>query len=258
MRGEVCQNRGCKSLRHWTLAMLGSFLEYSASARPLAASFEFYRALGFASVPVGDALPEPYVVLFDGAVAIGLHDRELPGAALTFARPDLRAYVHALRRLNLELDYEHLGDSEFNSVGFTDPAGQSVVLVEARTFPPAAWDPQGLLVCGEFFELTLPAQELARSSEFWQALGFARVAGGEAPHPWQRLAGYGLTLGLHEVHCRPGLSFRCTDLEARCEYLRAKGLAPRNGTAIADRTQRSATLSAPEGTQLYLLESGAQ
>ncbi len=48
--------------------MLGRFLEYSASARPLAASFEFYRALGFASIPVGDTLPEPYVVLFDGAV----------------------------------------------------------------------------------------------------------------------------------------------------------------------------------------------
>jgi hypothetical protein len=238
--------------------MLGRFLEYSLSARPLAASFEFYRALGFVSIPVGDTLPEPYLVLFDGAIAVGLHDRDEPSAALTFVRPELRAYVRALGRLDLELDYERLGDGEFNSVGFTDPAGQAVVLLEARTYPPATWDPHGLLACGEFLELTLPAQELARSSEFWQALGFARVDGGEVPHAWQRLTGYGVTIGLHEIHCRPGLSFRCTELDARCEYLRAKGLAPRSGTAIAERSQRSATLSAPEGTQLYLFEKGAQ
>lgn len=238
--------------------MLGRFLEFSSPARPLAPSFEFYRALGFASIPVGDTLPEPYVALFDGAVTIGLHDRDEPQAALTFVRPELRAYVRALGRLDLELDYEHLGDGEFNSVGFTDPGGQAIALVEARTFPPATWDPHGLLACGEFFEITLPAQELERSSDFWQALGFARVAAGEAPHAWHRLSGYGITIGLHEVHCRPGLSFRCTELQARCDYLRAKGLAPRNGTAIAERGQPSATLSAPEGTQLYLFEKGAQ
>jgi hypothetical protein len=191
-------------------------------------------------------------------VTIGLHDREEPGAALTFVRPELRAYVRALRRLDIELDYERLGDGEFNSVGFTDPGGQAVALVEARTFPPAERDPHGLLACGEFFELTLPAPELERSSEFWRALGFTHVDGGKEPHDWQRLTGYGVTIGLHEVHCRPGLSFRCTALDARCEYLRAKGLAPRSGTPIAERTRPSATLAAPEGTQLYLFEKGLQ
>jgi hypothetical protein len=238
--------------------VLGRFLEYSVAARPLAPSFEFYRSLGFVSIPVSDTLPDPYVVLFDGAVAVGLHDRDQAAAQLTFVRPELRAYVRALRRLDLELDYEHLGDAEFNSVGFTDPAGHAIALVEARTFPPPAWDPHNLLACGELFEVTLPAHELGRSSRFWQALGFAPVAGGDAPHAWQRLAGYGLTIGLHEAHCRPGLSFRCTDLAARCEYLRAKHLRPQAGTPLADRAQPSATLTAPEGTVLYLFEKGAQ
>jgi hypothetical protein len=238
--------------------MLGRFLEYSVGAQPLAASFEFYRALGFVEVPVGDTLPDPYLVMFDGAIAIGLHDRHEPAPRLTFVRPELRAYVRALSRLDLELDYKHLGDGEFNSVGFTDPSGQAVELVEARTFPPPEWDPHYVTACGEFYELTLPAQELERSSRFWQALGFAGVADGKAPHAWQRLVGYGVTIGLHEVHCRPGLSFRCADLDARCDYLRAKGLGPRAGSPTADRGQPSATLTAPEGTQLYLLEKGAQ
>ena len=136
--------------------------------------------------------------------------------------------------------------------------GQAVALVEARTFPPPAWDPHNVAACGEFLEITLPAHELEPSSRFWRALGFVQVADGVVPHAWQRLTGFGVTIGLHEAHCRPGLSFRCTDVEARCEYLRAKGLGARAGNPIADRAQPSAALTAPEGTQLYLLEKGSQ
>jgi len=238
--------------------MVGQFLEYSVTARPLAASFDFYRALGFASISVGDTLSYPYLVLYDGAVAIGLHDGAEAGARLTFVRPGLRTYVRPLRRLDVEIDFERLKDNEFHTVGFTDPGGQPVALVEARTFPPGDWDDHNVTACGEFFELTLPAQSLESSARFWQTLGLAEVAAGDAPHRWRRLTGRGLTIGLHEVHCQPGLSFRCTDLAARSEYLRAKGLAIKTGSPLADRSQAAATLRAPEGTALYLFESGAQ
>lgn len=237
--------------------MLGQFLEYSAAARPLADSFEFFRALGFASLPVGDTLAHPYIVLFDGAVAVGLHDREQEGPQLTFVRPELRDYVRPLRRLGIDFTHERLRDSEFNSVGFTDPGGQAITLIEARTFPPGEWSAQHVPVCGAFIELSLPATDLEDSTRFWQALGLTPAASGTEPHRWQRLAGRGVTLGLHETHCRPGLSFRCHDLAARVEYLRAKGLAPRSQSPLADRGQPAATLTAPDGTTLYLFESGA-
>lgn len=238
--------------------MLGQFLEYSAAARPLSDSFEFFRALGFTSLPVGDVLPHAYLVLYDGAVPIGLHDREQDGPRLTFVRPGLRDYVRPLRRLGIEFSHEQLRDNEFNSVAFADPGGQEIALIEARTFPPGEWNSQNVAACGEFFELSLPAADLAESSRFWQALGLVPLAAGELPHRWQRLAGRGLTLGLHETHCRPGLSFRCGNLAARSEYLRAKGLAPRAGNPLADRHQAAAMLAAPDGTELYLFESGAQ
>lgn len=239
--------------------MLGQFLEYSVAARPLAPSFEFYRSLGFASIPVGDTLPDPYLAFFDGRVAVGLHEREqAAGPRLTFVRPGLRDYVRPLRRLGLEISYQHLADNEFHSIGFTDPSGQEVALIEARTFPPGYWDPQNVAACGTFFELTLPAESLEISTRFWQALGFGVLAAGEAPHRWQRLGGHGVDIGLHETHCAPGLSFRCPDVAARSEYLRAKGAKVRAGTPLADSAQQSATLTAPEGTTLYLFESGAQ
>lgn len=238
--------------------MLGQFLEYSVAARPLSPSFEFFAALGFTSLPVGDVLADPYLVFFDGALAVGLHDREQDGARLTFVRPQLREYVRGLGRLGVELSETRLRDNEFNTVAFTDPGGQAVALIEARTFPPGAWNAHNVPACGAFLEISLPAADLDQSARFWRALGLAVTASGDEPHRWQRLSGHGVTIGLHETRCRPGLCFRSASLAARVEYLRAKGLTIRDGTPLADRAQPSATLVAPEGTLLYLLERGQQ
>jgi catechol 2,3-dioxygenase-like lactoylglutathione lyase family enzyme len=240
------------------VGVVGQFLELSIAARPLASSYEFYRALGFTSLPVSDSLPDPYLVLFDGNVAIGLHDREQDGACLTFVRPGLQDYVRALRRLGVDMTFTHLTDNEFNRVGFADPTGQSIALLEARTFPPGDWNRQNVSACGEFLEYSLPTESLSASREFWQSLGFTTKASGTAPHAWERLSGHGLTIGLHETHFRPGLAFRSPHLEARLAYLGAKGISARHGNPIADKAQASAMLAAPEGTVIYLFESGAQ
>jgi len=234
--------------------MIGQFLECSVAARPLAPSFEFYSALGFTSIPVGDTLTHPYLVFFDGHVAIGLHDRDQAGPLLTFVRPNVKDYVRALRRLDITLEHAHLRDSEFHRAGFIDPTGQGIELLEARTFPPGDWNRQNVSACGQFLEYSLPTDALDRARDYWQALGFAPTANGDAPHPWLRLEGRGLAIGLHETHFRPGLSFRAAHLEARLEYLRAKGITTRPGNPIASRDQQAATLTAPEGTAIYLFD----
>jgi hypothetical protein len=255
---EVCQNTFFKSHRGEWDTMVGEFLEFSVSARPLAASFEFYAALGFTSQPVSDTLPDPYVVVGDGRVALGLHEREQDGAWLTFVRPGVRDYVRALRRVGVELEEARLADDEFHRVVFKDPGGQGITLQEARTFPPSVVNPNLVTACGAFFEYSLPAASLAASRDFWQALGFAPVASGETPHAWARLEGHGLTLGLHEAHFVPGMSFRAPQLQTRLDYLRAKGVSPRAGCPLADPSQPSATLTAPDGLRLYVCESGEQ
>jgi catechol 2,3-dioxygenase-like lactoylglutathione lyase family enzyme len=234
--------------------MLGQFLEVSVAARPLLASHEFYRAIGFTPIPVGDVLPDPYIVFFDGDVAIGVHERDVPSPLLTFVRPHLKDYARALRRLGIELEYANLGDQEFHRLGLVDPGGQPVVLIEARTFPPGERNPYNVSACGEFFELSLPTHSLGQSRVFWEALGFAPVAAGESPHAWLRLAGHGAVIGLHEAHFAAGLSFRTDQLEPRLEYLRAKGVSVRAGGPLAEHKRHSATLAAPEGTPLYLFE----
>lgn len=238
--------------------MFGQFLELSVVASPLAPAFEFYGALGFRPLVSGDLLASPYVALFDGNIVIGLHDRDAPASQLTFVRPQLRDYVRAIRRLDIELDYLHLADDEFHRLGFSCPDGHAVGMVEARTCAPGVWDASNVPACGRFLEYSLPVDSLDAARTFWSRLGFEVAAAGESEHRWARLQGHGLTLGLHEARFRPGLTFRCEQLDARLEYLRAKGLELKAGSVLSPDKRSSATLAAPEGSMLYLLDAGME
>jgi len=235
--------------------VLGKFLEFGFAAHSIGEAFEFYRSLGFQSVAVGDILDHPYAVISDGAICIGLHERELEDSSLTFVRPDLRNYLRALRRQRVELGFSRLADDQFNEIGFRDPDAQLVTLMEAQTFSPGSWEDHAHSACGEFIEYSRATRSRAESEAFWQKLGFTTVGEGEEPHPWVRLTGYGLTLGFHEAAAfPPGLTFRAADLAARSEYLKAKGHDVRNGAPIEKSRTGSATLMAPDQTALYLLE----
>lgn len=235
--------------------MLGQFLEFSIAARPLAPSAAFFAALGFRAAETTDTLGHPYAAYFDDSVTFGLHERDAASPALTFVRPDLKHYVRGLRRLRIELDEVKLADDEFNRVAFRDPTGQTVVLLEARTFTPGRWEPHDVNVSGTFLEYSVPAEDLTAARAFWEALGLTPIAEGDAPHAFVRLAGHGLVLGLHAMHFQPGFAFLAPQLETRVEFLKAKGCAPRPGApAVAPRDKR-ASLSTPEGTTLYLFDA---
>jgi hypothetical protein len=234
--------------------MLGRFLEIAVSAQPVAAALAFYEGLGFRSVPVGDIVATPYAVVSAPPVWLGLHERERPGPAPTFVRPQLRDHCRALRRLGIDLEFSALRDDEFHSVGFLDPSELLVVLIEARTFSPSE-QPSDPSVCGEFLELSVSTHSRQASVDFWSALGCEVVAAGEAPHAWARMAGHGITLGFHErARFEPGLSFTCSNLAARLEYLNAKGYTTRPGAPLSERRNAAATLRGPDGLPLYLLE----
>ena len=235
--------------------MLGQFLEFSLAADSLADAFEFCCSLGFQPVTVGDQLKDPYVALSDGGVAIGLHARAQSGPRLTFVRPRLRDYVRGLRRIGVELEHAALADDEFNHVVFSDPNGQQVALLEARTFTPGEWNRQNVRACGEFLEYSVPTHSIERSRAFWETFGLTPVASGNVPHPWLRLAGRGLVLGLHEAGFKPGLSFQAVELDARLEYLRARRVDARAGSPIAEPGRESATLPCPGGGAIYLVEA---
>ena len=172
---------------------------------------------------------------------------------MTFVRSNLTDYRRALRRHRIDFEFTKLADDEFNEIGFRDPNGQLIVLIEAQTFSSGAWEDQRSSVCGRFIEYSLMTRSKQKTAEFWQALGFITVGEGLTPHPWIRLIGYGLSIGFHETsYFAPGPSFATANIEPRLDYLQAKGFKAQRASAAAGTPRASATLIAPGGTPLYL------
>ncbi len=234
--------------------MLGQLLEIAVAARPVAEALEFYCGLGFQQVSVGDIPDSPSAVVIAPGVAIGLHERELDGPTPMFVRPELDAHTRALRHAGVALEFARLADDQFHQAGFREPNDRQVLLLEARTWSPAAWSNGNVSLCGEFLELSLPTRSMRDCRAFWERLGCSVVLLEDGPPPRTRLSGYGLTLGYHEAWFAPGLTFVAADLAARIEFLKARGYAVTRGAPTASADRPAATLMAPEGTALYLIE----
>jgi len=238
--------------------MLETFLEIGIETDNIAGAFEELQSLGFSFIDPGDIRAHGYAVVSDGDICIALHETGPQGPWLSFVRPELQSYVRALRRQGIELELARLGEQEFHEVGFRDPSEQLVTLVEARTFSPAATDSVTSSVCGSLLEYSLATASIDDSALFWRGLGFETVAEGSEPHPWRRIRGAGLSIGLHEsAMLRPGLTFAADQIGARLDYLRAKGHDIKKGAPMGVTERPSATLQLTVDLPIYLLESGA-
>jgi len=236
--------------------MLGQLLEFSITASPIAPTLDFYRRLGFEELATGDILQSPYAAIWDGNMVAGLHDWGFDSPALCFARPDLDGHLRGLKRLGIHCEFTQLADTEFNQAGFRDPNGQLILLLEARTFSPGIWESSNVAACGQFLEYSLATHSVEESCAYWARLGLMPITTGNAPYPWARLGGCGLTLGLHQTGgFKAALCFEAVDLAARLAYLEAKGLSPTRRAPQAIDGRGSAALQAPDGTLICLLEA---
>lgn len=237
----------------------GEWLELSTGVDSLLDALATFEALGFESVPVTDFVPGPRAVVTDGRLSIGLYGPETEEPAATFVRPDLRTHVRALESAGLAFEFTQLGDDAFHTAWLREPGGLPLRLIEARSFPPVTRKAGVVPVCGEFAELSLAVDSLDEAAAFWTALGFRNLGEGREPHSWQRLTGGGLTVGLHETtRFRVGVTFVARQLEARMEYLRAKGFSPRARSPFTRDTAAACTLAVPGGLSFFLLEPGAE
>ena len=236
--------------------MLGHFLEIGIATTDIRASVEFYERLGFTQAQTGDTWPHPYGVLTDGRLYIGLHQSRLDSPALTFVQPGVADHLTALERLGIEASTVNVGGEVFNEVGFRDPAGQPVRLLEARTYSPSDRSALEPSHCGTFRALSMPAADFERACSFWEALGF--VAGELEAHPYPHLplavAGLDLTLHRPQLAPEPLLAFRDPAMAERIARLRQLALCPIEPAPRGLEPRSNALLRAPEGTALLLLQ----
>ena len=217
--------------------MLGRFLEFSIATPDIQASLDFYGKLGFSELPVGEAWTHPYAAVTDGRVCLGLHGEFIPSPSLTFVKPGLLKHLSEFESLGLGFAFSRLGNEVFNELGFLDPSGQLIRLVEARTFSPSKRSDTDTSLCGYFLEIALPTPDPAAAKAFWERFGFVGWDEPNGPMPHVACTSDSINVGLYDpAHLRvPTLKFDAGDVAGALARLAA------------------ACLIAPEGTPLLLL-----
>jgi catechol 2,3-dioxygenase-like lactoylglutathione lyase family enzyme len=237
--------------------VLGRFLEFSLAAPDVQASLDFYMGLGFSSAEVGDAWPHPYAVVTDGRICLGLHQEPIPAPSLTFVKPDLLKHLDALEQKGIEFEFRHLGNDVFNEVGWLDPSGQLVRLVEARTFSPSKRLANDTSRCGYFLEIAVPAPDRELAKAYWEDFGFVGMEETSDRLPHIACTSDFIDLGLyHPADLRRAtLRFEVDDVGGTLAHLADKGFVPNGELPPGLRSVPAAVLVAPEGTPILLTSS---
>jgi hypothetical protein len=165
--------------------------------------------------------------------------------ALSFALPELRGHLPALEALGIEFAYCNIELHRFNEVGFLDPDGGMVALLEARTYSPLHHSQVQSSLCGYFLEYRLPARDPAATLAFWESLGLIATPAGDGQPAQVSWGGINITLEAMAPRAKPALVFANTDLKE------AEALLEMRGLPIQDDT-RGLRVTTPEGFTLLL------
>lgn len=236
--------------------MIGRFHELSITTDDIRASVEFYERLGFTQATTTDTWTHPYGVLTDGRIFIGLHHARFESPALTFVHAGVATFASALEERGIELDTRRTGDEVFNELGFRDPDGQAVRVLEARTYSPVTRRPEATSLCGYFIEFSMPTADFEHARDFWEPLGFVATEEPDAPYAHLPLTSDYLDIAFHRPRTldRPMLVFRDPDMRTRLAKIRTLGVKETGELPRGLPPAANALLEAPEGTALLLLE----
>ena len=234
------------------MTTIGRFLEFSVRVTDILESLQFYKTLGFVELEIGDMWSHKYVVVTDGELNIGLHDREFDAPALTFVQQDLAKHGRSMTDRGVSFSYMQLDEDFFNELRFADRDGHAITMLEARTFHASDGSERDSLL-GSWLELTLPVRDALHAAQFWAPIAPTLLEMREDPTVHMRFDADGAPLGLSESIALngPSLSFRCADRDALMESLEHHGMRFEKfpgfeGAFVA--------VKAPEGTMLYAFE----
>jgi catechol 2,3-dioxygenase-like lactoylglutathione lyase family enzyme len=236
--------------------VLGQFHEISVATTDIRASVEFYEQLGFSHATTTDTWSHPYGVLTDGRVFLGLHQRRFTSPAVTFVHPGVAELVPALQARGIALTRCETGPEVFNQIGFRDPFGQAIAVLEARTFSPVDRRPADMSLCGYFDELSMPVAGADAAREFWEPLGFVATDELDLPYVHLPLTSDYLNIAFHRPRTldRPMLVFSAADMRSRIARLRELDIRFSEELPRGLDASQNALLESPEGTPILLLQ----
>jgi catechol 2,3-dioxygenase-like lactoylglutathione lyase family enzyme len=230
------------------------FLEFSVLAPEIQASLDFYGKLGFSEAEVGEAWTHPYAVVTDGRICLGLHQQSAFAPSMTFVMPDLLQHLDGFEQRVRQFEFRRLGNDVFNEIGWLDPSGHLIRLVEARTFSPSKRKAADESLCGYFREIGLPTSSQDTAKAHWEQFGFVGIDEPEAMLPHISCTSDTIDIGLYEPAQlkAPTLIFEVDDFDGTLARIDASGIKPDGRLPGQFRRIPAALLTAPEGTSILI------
>lgn len=231
---------------------LGRFLEFSVRTTDILESLNFYKALGFRELVIGDMWPHRYAVVSDGLLCIGLHDREFDSPAVSFIQQDLAKHYRSMTDHGFLFTDVKLDEDVFNEISLKDHDGNLLTMVEARTYNFDEEDDDNS-VCGTFFEITLPVRSATRAARFWGSLTHKVEEMREEPTIHMRFEAGGISLGVSEsiALAAPSLCFREPDTDMLNLLIERHGIKQEKFPGFEGA---QSVITAPEGTRLFIFD----
>jgi hypothetical protein len=179
----------------------------------------------------------------------------LASPTVTFVYPGVAELVPELEARGIALTRCEIGPEVFNQIGFRDPFGQAISVLEARTFSPVERRPADTSLCGYFDELSMPVANADAAREFWEPLGFVATDELDLPYVHLPLTSDNLNIAFHRPRTldRPMLVFSDADMRSRIARLRELDIRFSEELPRGLDVNENALLESPEGTPILLL-----
>lgn len=110
-------------------------------------------------------------------------------------------------------------------------------------------------------QVTLPATDVARSSDFYESLGFRKIVASHSRYARFECSEGGATFSLHQVdHCPADsgfvVYFECQDVDQTVAGLIERGVSIRQMPRDESWLWREARISDPDGNDICLYQAG--
>ena len=184
----------------------------------------------------------------------GCTNARCPRRRYCFVLPELVQARARLSAAQFEPESARLGEEELHQLRLRDPAGVAILLLEARTYSPAA-PPHAESICGYFSQLSVPERDFDGAREFWERAGFVALEEVDEPYPHMPLTSDRLDLAFHNPRLfdAPLLVFECGDWTQQRARLDAAGIALSQQLPRGQDRLRGGLIEAPEGTLLWMI-----
>jgi predicted lactoylglutathione lyase len=245
---------------------LGDIAAFTISSPDLEVSLRFYQQLGFKEV-MRSGFPFPLIQISDDAILIMLRKSSDPYIALTYYLKDQDSVIPDLEKKKIQFisrpqkndfikRYVFQSPDETNislvvmPEEFKKPAGKTMLtMAQDDYFNPEAYTNK---VAGMFGEFAQPVDDLEKSIEFWQKIGFTILSKFESPYPWAILSDGLAVVGLHQSNHfdSPTITFFASDMENKIDHLKEKQLE------YKELSPGNIALTTPEQQKIFLFKMG--